>query len=77
MWLVVPQVAQSLRFHSEDSSSPEEIHFLGVVDKIPPIPDSGAEYEGGEVEEETVPVPDEVEGVEDVVEDGHGDEGFV
>ena len=48
-----------------------------MVDKISPIPDSGAEDEGGEVKEETVPVPDEIEGIEEVVEDSHGDEGLI
>lgn len=48
-----------------------------MICEISPVPDPGAEYEGGEVEEEAIPVPDEVEGVKDVVEDGHGNEGFV
>ena len=48
-----------------------------MVCEIPPVPDSGAEHKGCKVEEEAVPVPDEVERVEDVVEDRHGDEGFV
>jgi len=48
-----------------------------MVGEISPIPNSRAEDEGGKIEEEAVPVPDEVEGVEDVVEDGERDEGLI
>ena len=41
--------------------------------EITPKPHTGAQHEGSEVQEEGVPVPEEVEGIEDVVKDAHRD----
>ena len=48
-----------------------------MIGKIPPVPDPGAEDEGSEVEEETVPIPYEIERIEHVVEHRHGDERLI
>ncbi len=67
-------VTDRLGLHLEDSASSEEIYSVGVVGEVTPEPDAGRQHEGSEVQEEGVPIPEKVEGVESVVEDGQRDE---
>jgi hypothetical protein len=48
-----------------------------MIHEVSPVPHSGCEQKGGEVQEEAVPVPDKLEGVEYVVEYGQRGEGLV
>ncbi len=73
----VPHVSEGLGLNLEYSASSEEEELIGEIHEIPPVPDPCADDKGREVEEEAVPVPDQFEGVEDVVEDGEGDERLI
>ncbi len=73
----IPLVADGLGLDFEDSASAEEEQLVGVVHEVPPVPDPGGEDERSEVEEEAVPVPDQFERVEHVVEEGDRDERLV
>jgi len=74
---MLPEVTKGLSLNFEDSASPKEEQLVGEVHEISPVPHPGGEEEGGEVEEEAVPVPDEFEGVKDIVEYGEGGEGLI
>ena len=66
----VPHVTKTLSLNFEYSASSQEEELVGKIHEVPEVPDTGAVDKGSEVEEEAVPVPDEIKGIEDVVEDG-------
>lgn len=64
-------------FNFEDFSTPQKEEFPGVVLEVGNVPDSWDGEGGGSIQGKAAPVPGEFEGVEDVVKDTEGDEGFV
>lgn len=61
----------------EDFASSQQEEFSWGVLEVSNVPDSGDDQGGGGIETETSPIPCQVEGVQDVVQNGHGDERFV
>lgn len=70
-------IADGLSFDFEDFASPEKEKFPGVILEVSEVPDSGDGEGGSGIEPEAAPVPGEFEGVEDVIQNAEGDEGFV
>lgn len=67
-------VSHGLRLDLEHSPSSQKIDSVGVEGEVTPEPHARAHHEGSEVQEEGVPVPEEIEGIEDVVHDAKGDQ---
>ena len=70
-------ISYGLRFNFEDTATPEEIQSLGKPFEVGEVPDSGDSQTETAVEAHAGDIPDHIEGIEDVVEDGEGDEGLI
>lgn len=64
----IPQISHRVGLDPEHSASPKQEDLIGEIHEIPPIPGPRAEHKGREVQEEGVPIPEQLQGVEHVVE---------